>query len=1606
MNSELSQKRKSGLIVILLLFSILLSLVPTNISAERVDFNASIDFELGERITPGNGVRVACSSPQNDAGAGGDVGNSDLTSYYLGMDVTLSTTGCIDDISDWADFYEIDVSAGKDVSVELTVPTGSDFDLYIKDSTNTTFIDVSEFNDPLESVFMTNSSGTYYIWVNWWSGDGLYGLDIWTNNSSPKPDLTVDSIVGPSAANLGDIVLIDFNVNNIGPAATNSSYDIPIILSTDTIYDTLDTVLSAQIQGPTLSSGSSQNMSEFVTIPTTLTAGNYYWIVWADGWGNLTEEDELNNNNYSTFATTISSGTSTTQNDGGSGADFPNNPINTTNYIFSGSIVLTGEIGGNDTDDWLRVSHSSNEGVAASLSFPTGNDFELFMYDNTSTNLVDSSTGMGIPENVSTNGTTYSGTLVYLHISLATGFDNWTLTIWKFPTSSGNGTGGTNLSADYLEPNDNSSIPSSVTVPYSDNNLTIHSSTDEDIFNFTVLPGETYWVNITFLDAYGDLDLELHNSNAMTLEDGSYSSTDNEFVSATIGPASNPSYYVRVYGFGGNTNSYGITIESTAPAVTNPTLSLTMPDKYSAEAAVTGLTVGNSYSLEVTLYDYPLNITPPPGYSWINYPSSNSTLTTLNWIATSSTFYHNYSFMTTDVEGEYFVIGMLYENGFFSSFDFDVIYHNVLDGFALNDTAGKILINNSIITPGIYDVMWSVVDNITGTAHDIGVVSVDITNTSYLIVNWNNTLNLNEHLFQAIIIDNNGMLAGGFSEPFQPINLPNADGDGWPDVIDDCPTVWGDSWADLLGCPDSDFDGWSDFNDVYPFDPMEWMDSDGDGYGDNYADAFPMDPMEWMDSDGDGYGDNSDTFPMDPMEWMDSDGDGYGDNYADAFPMDPTEWEDSDGDGYGDNSDAFPMDPMEWMDSDGDGYGDNSDNCPGMWGDSYIDQEGCPDSDGDGWSDVNDVFPTNPYEWLDSDGDGYGDNSDTFPMDPMEWMDSDGDGYGDNSDDCPTVWGDSWADLLGCPDTDYDGWSDVGDTFPMDSMEWIDTDGDGYGDNYADAFPMDPMEWIDTDMDGYGDNGDAFPLDPNEWMDTDMDGYGDNSDDCPSLAGGSYIDLVGCLDEDGDGYSGFGDAFPFDSNEWEDSDGDGYGDNDDDEFPSDPNEWMDTDADGYGDNSDAFPNDVTQWEDSDGDGYGDNYEGNQPDDCPQTPQGEIVDSNGCSDSQRDSDGDGIFDSDDNCQFTNASNWDNDQDGCIDDTDGDGLLDPDDSCRNENSSLWDNDQDGCIDDTDGDMIKDDKDQCIIQDSTGFDSDGDGCIDDTDDDNIPDGVDNCQYSDATGFDEDGDGCIDDTDGDQIKDNHDDCKMEDSTGFDSDGDGCIDDSDGDNVKNPSDDCDRTPSGESVDDIGCSESQLDDDDDDVMNDADTCDDTPSGESVDDIGCSESQLDDDDDDVMNDADTCDDTPSGESVDDIGCSESELDSDNDNIMNNIDQCNDTQAGDEVDETGCSQKAQSTNVQSTEDEGLSLGLILVLGLLIIGLIVGGIMFLTKHKETEDELKSFEMEAEAMLAYANQEAQPALQEPKQWEDDDGVHWSRTAEGNLFMWNDEANEWQKYE
>jgi hypothetical protein len=135
---------------------------------------------------------------------------------------------------------------------------------------------------------------------------------------------------------------------------------------------------------------------------------------------------------------------------------------------------------------------------------------------------------------------------------------------------------------------------------------------------------------------------------------------------------------------------------------------------------------------------------------------------------------------------------------------------------------------------------------------------------------------------------------------------------------------------------------------------------------------------------------------------------------------------------------------------------------------------------------------------------------------------------------------------------------------------------------------------IDEDNDGYNttDQGDgvvdAFPSEGTQWDDTDGDGFGDNPapayqpDACPNTAGTSTEDRYGCVDGDGDGWSDEGDWAPTNSDQWVDADEDGYGDNylfDLDEYQLHMNQ-----------SGDAFPNDPTQWNDTDGDGYGDNYE--------------------------------------------------------------------------------------------------------------------------------------------------------------------------------------------------------------------------------------------------------------------------------------------------------------------------------------------------------------------------------------------------------------------------------
>ena len=477
------------------------------------------------------------------------------------------------------------------------------------------------------------------------------------------------------------------------------------------------------------------------------------------------------------------------------------------------------------------------------------------------------------------------------------------------------------------------------------------------------------------------------------------------------------------------------------------------------------------------------------------------------------------------------------------------------------------------------------------------------------------------------------------------------------------------------------------------------LDPDNDGYnttdqGDGVVDAFPDDGTQWNDTDGDGYGDNpapanqpdacvavAGTSSNDRFGCLDTDGDGYSDpvsgvwettDGADAFPNDAAQWADSDGDGWGDNylyevnayqlhinqsGDAFPNDATQWNDTDGDGWGDNYANAswtanrPAEWPGALVTDAGMPDA-----------FPLDRTQHMDSDGDGYGDNQNS-----------------DRADACPDDPGTSQYDRLGCVDSDGDGYSNP-------TPGWGSTT-DCFG---ADAFPDDATQWCDEDNDGFGSNA-----------------TGNNADDCPSSAGTSTVDRLGCADWDNDGYSNAGDPFPNDATQWSDRDGDGRGDNlsgnNPDMFPDESSQWADADQDGYGDNpggvnGDAFPSDATQWADEDGDGYGDNLNGTNGDLCPMDyGESQNPESRGCPDSDldgysdpvdafpddpfqwADSDGDGYGDnqrvpSGDDCVDIAGSSYENARQGCPD-SDGDGWADEDDAFPEDGEQWADTDGDG-------------------------------------------------------------------------------------------------------------------------------------------------------------------------------------------------------------------------------------------------------------------------------------------------------------------------------------------
>ena len=832
--------RLSTALVLLMILSALAPMMAPHIGIESADEKNTDSNALKQADrTMNTGARAPCPAVQSDAGTAGDAGNTTATAKSQGSDPTVTNIdGCVDATDD-QDWYSIQISSNKDVVVVLRDfgdGTNIDFDLVVSDSTGgnpatgTGYVDYSMTYSATERVeFTTNSTtaGMHYVQIWQYAGDGNYKFDIWVNNSVPKPDLSVNSISGPVNATAGDVVDVTYTIENFGPGDTNSTnpYDVVFILSTDDTYDWSDTIVESQIAGPYLTAGSSSVETSQLTIPADIESDDYYWIVWPDGWGNVTEADDLNNNNASSAVTTISGMPCPNENDASTGGDVGDTEAEAYDLGAGFTGVITGCVAAGDKGDLYKLSMGRGQNITAVLSADNWDaDIDLRLW-NTSTSgstglsAIDSSAGTASNESVTTAGSDADGAAdtYYINVTHYSGLANYTLEIW---------TNGTIFippydcgpHADWGQTSYDAGSERSTAYDIGDNPESIGRGcmdpadlTDAYRFSLSGMQGSTIELES---DNATDMHIELYQTengvDQLIVESQMTNGVASVDTTSIPFDELDGNYFILVNaiesGEQWDTGWYNLTFTPIAAP---------LPDLV-AEPATCPLTA------ETTGYSAPF-------MAQVSSIGGPMDATAFGW-----------DLALVDEDG---VTVMTLLTGDHS----DSLEGN--DG-VIDQDGEQILLGNDI-SSGNYTCVLTV---------DRGNVVAESDETNNV---WT-------------------------SLPFEIINeeelyADDVDRDGVPNDLDGCPNTPGDSTMDRLGCQDNDGDGYSNGGDVFIYEPTQWNDTDGDMFGDNNGpddyngDDCPNEPGVasgtngtgcpiWnADADGDGIPDTSDQCPGTPV---------------------------------------------------------------------------------------------------------------------------------------------------------------------------------------------------------------------------------------------------------------------------------------------------------------------------------------------------------------------------------------------------------------------------------------------------------------------------------------------------------------------------------------------------------------------------------------------------------------------------------------------------------------------------------------------------------------------------------------------------------------------
>lgn len=178
------------------------------------------------------------------------------------------------------------------------------------DSVNVNTLVGSSFADLSKSVLIPSSTaaGTYYLIFRADANNQVNETSEANNNAIKTinignlPDLVPQNLTAPTSAILGTNISVGCRVSNTGTSNAGASV-VKFYLSTNVTYDVLDTYLGMQ-NVSAINTGNNSTITQSITLPNTITAGNFYLVFRVDADVQVTELNEANNNSARSIAIT------------------------------------------------------------------------------------------------------------------------------------------------------------------------------------------------------------------------------------------------------------------------------------------------------------------------------------------------------------------------------------------------------------------------------------------------------------------------------------------------------------------------------------------------------------------------------------------------------------------------------------------------------------------------------------------------------------------------------------------------------------------------------------------------------------------------------------------------------------------------------------------------------------------------------------------------------------------------------------------------------------------------------------------------------------------------------------------------------------------------------------------------------------------------------------------------------------------------------------------------------------------------------------------------------------------------------------------------------